>query len=146
MNFRRCFRVFVLAVVLIGIRIAPVGANSRATIAAVAPVLAGPLILTASVSGVPNTILATQIGTAFVWGAIIQKIPDPTLMMSFSACGWIGIRTAPVGTKTLVIGTRNLQYSARRSARLGQLTIWCGPLYRISTLIPPIPHHSYRTG
>jgi hypothetical protein len=79
MNFRRCFRVFVLAVVLIGIRIAPVGANSRATIAAVAPVLAGPLILTASVSSVPNTILATQIGTAFVWGAIIQKIPHPTI-------------------------------------------------------------------
>ena len=79
MNFRGCFRVFVLAVVLIGIRIAPVGANSRATIAAVAPVLAAPPILTASVSGVPNTILATQIGTAFGWGPIIQNIPDRTI-------------------------------------------------------------------
>jgi hypothetical protein len=79
MNFKRCSRAFVLAVVLIGISIAPVGANSRVAIAAVAPVLAGPLTLTAPVSAVPNTIPAIQIGTAFEWGSIIQNLPAPTI-------------------------------------------------------------------
>jgi hypothetical protein len=32
-------------------------------------------------------------------------------MMSFLERGWTGIRTAPVGTKAFVIGTRNLQHS-----------------------------------